>query len=56
MQCLVFIKPNIFNRNCHFVYEYGTKCCGITFLFYIYIYQTLLSKATYNCIQVIHFH
>ncbi len=21
-----------------------------------YIYQTLLSKATYNCIQVIHFH
>ncbi len=23
---------------------------------YIYIYQTLLSKATYNCIQVIHFH
>ncbi len=22
----------------------------------IYIYQTLLSKATYNCSQVIHFH
>ncbi len=22
----------------------------------VYIYQTLLSKATYNCIQVIHFH
>ncbi len=28
---------------------YGSKL-------YIYIYQTLLSKATYNCIQVIHFH
>ncbi len=51
--CILIGKDDEYEKMENRIRTFWTRC-AMTFL--IYIYQTLLSKATYNCIQVIHFY